>query len=75
MTEIFSKGKWNAAFAPAMAHLSVLGIPQSDQANFIDCTSAVPSGSNVRLVRAAPINDRIRSWHDGVKNWSWNPVE
>ncbi|KAI4847626.1 heme peroxidase [Aureobasidium sp. EXF-8845] len=55
-----SQSKWNAAFAPAMAHLSVLGIPQSDQANFIHCTSAVPSGSNVRLVRAAPINDRIR---------------
>ncbi|THX67630.1 heme peroxidase [Aureobasidium pullulans] len=55
-----SQSKWNAAFAPAMAHLSVLGISQSDQANFIDCTSAVPSGSNARMIRAAPINDRIR---------------
>ncbi|KAH0269574.1 heme peroxidase, partial [Aureobasidium melanogenum] len=55
-----SQSKWNAAFAPAMAHLSVLGISESDQANFIDCTSAVPSGSNARLIRAAPINDRIR---------------
>lgn len=53
-------GKWNAAFAPAMAHLSVLGISQADQANFVDCTSAVPSGSNARMIRAAPINDRIR---------------
>ncbi|KAH0377907.1 heme peroxidase, partial [Aureobasidium melanogenum] len=49
-----SQSKWNAAFAPAMAHLSVLGISESDQANFIDCTSAVPSGSNARLIRAAP---------------------
>ncbi|KAH0175537.1 class II peroxidase, partial [Aureobasidium melanogenum] len=55
-----SQSKWNAAFAPAMAHLSVLGISESDQANFIDCTSAVPSGSNARLIRAAPINGRIR---------------
>ncbi|THY11484.1 heme peroxidase [Aureobasidium pullulans] len=55
-----SQSKWNAAFAPAMAHLSVLGISQSDQANFIDCTSAVPLGSNVRMIRTAPINDRIR---------------
>ncbi|KAI5194833.1 heme peroxidase [Aureobasidium subglaciale] len=55
-----SQSKWNAAFAPAMAHLSVLGIPWSDQQGFIDCTSAVPSGSNARLIRAAPINDRIR---------------
>ncbi|THW37438.1 heme peroxidase [Aureobasidium pullulans] len=56
----FVNSKWNAAFAPAMAHLSVLGISQADQANFVDCTSAVPSGSNARMIRAAPINDRIR---------------
>ncbi|KAG9577960.1 hypothetical protein KCU77_g13265, partial [Aureobasidium melanogenum] len=54
-------GKWTSSFADAMARLSVLGIPASTQANFIDCTNALPQGtSSKRDIRAAPINDRAR---------------
>lgn len=56
-----NQGKWTSSFADAMARLSVLGIPSSAQANFIDCTSALPKGtSSKRDIRAAPINDRAR---------------
>jgi hypothetical protein len=56
-----NQGKWTSSFADAMARLSVLGIPSSVQANFIDCTNALPRGtSSKRDIRAAPINDRAR---------------
>ncbi|KAI4724150.1 heme peroxidase [Aureobasidium sp. EXF-10728] len=56
-----NQGKWTSSFADAMARLSVLGIPASVQANFVDCTSALPRGtSSKRDIRAAPINDRAR---------------
>ncbi|KAG9833015.1 heme peroxidase, partial [Aureobasidium melanogenum] len=56
-----NQGKWTSSFADAMARLSVLGIPASTQANFIDCTNALPQGtSSKRDIRAAPINDRAR---------------
>jgi hypothetical protein len=56
-----NQGKWTSAFADAMARLSVLGIPSSAQASFIDCTSALPRGTSAkRDIRAAPINDRAR---------------
>lgn len=35
-------GKWNGAFADAMARMSLLGGPASDANQFIDCTSALP---------------------------------
>jgi hypothetical protein len=34
---------WKAAYADAMFRLSVLGIPQDDLAQFVDCTSALPA--------------------------------
>jgi hypothetical protein len=56
-----NQGKWTSSFSDAMARLSVLGIPSSAQANFIDCTNALPRGtSSKRDIRAAPINDRAR---------------
>lgn len=53
-------GKWTGAYADAMARLSVLGIPADTASGFVDCTGALPQGSNRRDVRAAPINDRAR---------------
>ena len=55
-----NQGKWNGKFADAMGRMSVLGIPASDVQKFVDCTSALPKGTQRRDIRAAPINDRAR---------------
>jgi L-ascorbate peroxidase len=54
-------GKWNSAFAAAMAKLSVLGIPGTAQANFADCTGYLPAGTAAKMIRSAPIADRLYS--------------
>jgi hypothetical protein len=54
-------GKWNSAFAAAMAKLSVLGIPGSAQGNFADCTGYLPAGTAAKMIRSAPIADRLYS--------------
>ncbi|KAK8248619.1 heme peroxidase [Phyllosticta capitalensis] len=60
-TFVGAQGKWAAAFADAAARLSVLGIPAETVAGFVDCTSALPSGTSAkRDIRARPINDRVR---------------
>jgi L-ascorbate peroxidase len=52
-------GKWNSAFAAAMAKLSVLGIPSSAQGSFADCTNYLPAGASAKMIRSAPIADRL----------------
>ncbi|KAF1355586.1 heme peroxidase [Delphinella strobiligena] len=37
-----NQGKWNGAFADAMARMSLLGVSAADASQFIDCTSALP---------------------------------
>lgn len=54
-------GKWNSAFANAMAKMSVLGIPSSAQGNFADCTNFLPAGTKAKMIRSAPIADRVYS--------------
>jgi hypothetical protein len=54
-------GKWNSAFAAAMAKLSVLGIASSAQGNFADCTGYLPSGTSAKMIRSAPIANRLYS--------------
>jgi hypothetical protein len=55
-TFALSKGAWDAAFVSAMQKMSMLGV---DQANLIDCTSALPGGSGQRDVRGSNIFDRF----------------
>ena len=55
-----NQGKWSGKFADAMGRMSVLGIPTSDVQKLIDCTGALPKGTQKRDIRAAPINDRAR---------------
>ncbi|KAF2437169.1 heme peroxidase [Tothia fuscella] len=50
-----SQGQWNAAFAPALAKMQLLG---SSASKLVDCTSALPRARYTRDVKAAPINDR-----------------
>lgn len=52
-------GKWNSAFAAAMAKLSVLGIPSTG--NFADCTGYLPSGTSAKMILSAPIANRLYS--------------
>lgn len=54
-------GKWNSAFANAMAKMSVLGIPSSAQNNFADCTGFLPAGTQAKMIRSAPLADRLYS--------------
>ena len=53
------QGKWTSAFAAAMFKLSVLGIPSGTQANFADCTNFLPAGTSVKMVRSAPLAERV----------------
>lgn len=53
------QGKWTSAFAAAMAKMSVLGIPSSAQGNFADCTGFLPAGTSVKMVRSAPLAERV----------------
>ena len=46
---------WDAAFAPAMAKLELLG---TDQGGLVDCTSALPQAHRRRDAKAAPVNGR-----------------
>ncbi|KAF2729875.1 heme peroxidase [Polyplosphaeria fusca] len=50
-----SKGAWAAAFVPAMQKMSMMGV---DGRGLIDCTSALPGGSQKRDVKNSPIGDR-----------------
>lgn len=54
-----NQGKWNGAFADAMAKMALFGVP-GGSSNLIDCTGILPKGSSKRDIRAAPINDRAR---------------
>ena len=55
-----AQGKWNSAYANAMAKMALLGVP-GGKSNLIDCTGALPKGTAVkREIKAAPINDRVR---------------
>lgn len=56
-----SSGKWNSAFAKAMEKMSLLGIPDSASKNFADCTNYLPSGASSKMIRSAPIADRLYS--------------
>jgi len=53
-----SQGKWASAFAAAMYKLSVLGIPSGTSKDFAECTSYLPAGTAVKMIRSAPISDR-----------------
>lgn len=52
-----SQGAWSAAFVPAMAKLSMLGVEDED---LVDCTSALPGGSVRRDVRRSNVFERLR---------------
>lgn len=55
-----AQGKWNSAYANAMAKMALLGVP-GGKSNLIDCTGVLPKGTSVkREIKAAPINDRMR---------------
>ncbi|KAK0119242.1 hypothetical protein ONS96_012303 [Cadophora gregata f. sp. sojae] len=55
-----SQGKWNSAYANAMAKMALLGVP-GGKSNLIDCTGILPKGTSAkRDIKAAPINDWIR---------------
>ncbi|KAH8751420.1 heme peroxidase [Hyaloscypha finlandica] len=54
------QSKWAGDFGSAMTKMTLLGVPGGAN-SLIDCTSAVPRGTNnKRDMRAAPINDRVR---------------
>jgi hypothetical protein len=50
------KSGWDAAFAPALARLELLG---NDKSGMVDCTSALPRAHQRRYAKAAPINARV----------------
>jgi L-ascorbate peroxidase len=54
------QGKWAGKFSDAMFRLTLLGIPSSTSNKFVDCTSALPTGSKKRSFWTAPYNDRAR---------------
>lgn len=56
-TFALSKGAWDVAFVSAMQRMSMLGV---DQSGLIDCTSALPAGSNKRDVKNSNVFDRFR---------------
>ncbi|OAG01794.1 peroxidase 40 precursor [Paraphaeosphaeria sporulosa] len=51
-----SQGAWSAAFVPAMAKMSMLGV---DKDGLVDCTSALPGGSRKRDVRRSNVFERL----------------
>lgn len=52
-------GKWNSAFANAMQKMSLLGIPSSAQKDFADCTNYLPAGTAAKMIRSAPLAERL----------------
>lgn len=50
-----SKAAWSAAFVPAMAKMSMMGV----SGKLVDCTSALPGGSNKRDVKRANMFERL----------------
>jgi len=56
-TFALSKSAWDLAFVPAMTKMSMLGV---DEDGLVDCTGALPGGSQKREVKGAGIGDRLR---------------
>lgn len=52
-----SKSAWDEAFVRAMTKMSMLGVNDD---GLVDCTGALPGGSQKREVRAAGVWDRLR---------------
>jgi len=50
---------WNAAFIPAMAKMSVLGV-SGGASSLIDCSQYIPAPQSKRDVKSAPINQLVR---------------
>lgn len=52
-----SKQAWDLAFVSAMTKMSLMGV---DQADLVDCTSALPGGSRKREIKGASLFDRLK---------------
>ena len=52
-----SKPAWDYAFVSAMSKMSMLGV---DGSGLVDCSSALPGGSQKREMRSSGIFDRLR---------------
>jgi hypothetical protein len=50
-----SQAAWSMAFVPAMTKMSMMGV----SGKLVDCTSALPGGSNKRDVKRSPMFERL----------------